>query len=487
MSPRDPRATAIRADAPRHVTLRASPAAPSIPDMSTTTTPPAAGKAKRVPPGPPARRFLGNLPEFASDLLGFFTMCARTYGDVVRVQLGRRTGYLLTNPADIEQVLVGEHRNFIKHSFFWRHVRAVFGDGLLVSEGDAWLKQRRMIQPSFHKDRIAGYGAVMVEFADRATERWQSGDVRSIHRDMMALTLEIVAKVLFDSDVRADVDEVERSFEAALVQVASRFRSPFRLPDLVPTPGNLRYRAAVRRLDALVYRIIREHERRPPGSDLLSLLMATRGADGTRMPERLIRDEAVTLLLAGHETTALTLSWTWALLSTHPRVADRLALELRDVLDGRAPTADDLPRLRYTEQVVTESMRLYPPAYAIGREAVADCEIGGYHTPAGTTLFLSPWVMHRDPRWFDEPDAFRPERWDGGLAERLPRFVHMPFGGGPRQCIGNRFAIMEAMLILAAIARRFRLQLEPDRMPTPYPTITLRPRGGVPMRVARTV
>jgi cytochrome P450 len=454
--------------------------------MTVQTEAPDAGQ-RRIPPGPPPRRIVGNLPEFASDLLGFFTSCARTYGDVARVQLGSRTGYLLTNPADIEQVLVGQHRNFIKHSFFWRHVRAVFGDGLLTSEGDAWLAQRRMIQPAFHKDRIAGYGAVMVEFADRMTDDWQDGAARSIHRDMMGLTLEIVAKVLFDSDVSEDVAEVERSFEAALVQVASRFRSPIRLPDWVPTPGNLRYAAAVRRLDALVYRIIREHGSRPAGPDLLSMLLAVRGDGGERMPERLVRDQAVTLLLAGHETTALTLSWTWALLSTHPHVEERLARELRDVLGGRAPTVADLPRLRYTEHVVTESMRLYPPAYAIGREAVADCEIGGFHTPAGTTLFMSPWVMHRDARWFDEPDAFRPERWEAGLAERLARFVYMPFGGGPRLCIGNRFAMMEATLILAAIARRFRLRLEPDRMPAPYPTITLRPQGGVRMRVTRTL
>ena len=455
--------------------------------MTVQSTPAPDAGQKRIPPGPPPRRIVGNLPEFASDLLGFFTSCAQTYGDVTRVQLGSRTGYLLTNPADIEQVLVGQHRNFIKHSFFWRHVRAVFGEGLLTSEGDAWLAQRRMIQPAFHKDRIAGYGAVMVEFADRMTDGWQDGAARSIHRDMMGLTLEIVAKVLFDSDVREDVAEVERSFEDALVQVASRFRSPIRLPDWVPTPGNLRYAAAVRRLDALVYRIIREHGGRPAGPDLLSMLLAVRGNGGEGMPERLVRDQAVTLLLAGHETTALTLSWTWALLSTHPHVEERLALELRDVLGGRVPTVADLPRLRYTEHVVTESMRLYPPAYAIGREAVADCEIGGFHTPAGTTLFMSPWVMHRDARWFDEPDAFRPERWEAGLAERLPRFVYMPFGGGPRLCIGNRFAMMEATLILAAIARRFRLRLEPDRMPAPYPTITLRPQGGVRMRVTRTL
>jgi cytochrome P450 len=451
-----------------------------------TAAPPTTPERGGRPPGPPGRPLVGNLPEFARDVLGFFSDCARDYGDVVSMRLAGRTGYLLTNPAHIEQVLVGQHRNFIKHSFFWKHVTAVFGTGLLTAEGDAWLAQRRMIQPSFHRNRIAGYGRVMAEFADRAADEWCDGEVRDVHQDMMALTLEIVAKVLFDSDVREDVAEVESSFEAALREVAIRFRRPFRLPDWVPSPGNLRYRAAVRRLDALVFRFMREHQARgTDGDDLLSMLMAARTEDGQPMPERQIRDEAVTLLLAGHETTALTLSWTWSLLSRHPHVEERLLDELRDVLDGRAPSVDDLPRLRYTEHVVTETLRLFPPAYAIGREAVRDCDVGGYHTPAGTTLFISPWVMHRDPRWFDAPSAFRPERWGDGLAERLPRFVYMPFGGGPRLCIGNRFALIEASLILAAIARRFRLRLEPDRMPAAFPTITLRPQGGVHTRVTR--
>lgn len=438
------------------------------------------------PPGPPRRVLLGNLPEFAADLLGFFTACAREHGGVASMRVAGRTAYLLTDPEAVEQVLVGQQRNFVKHSFFWRHVRAVFGDGLLTSEGDAWLSQRRMIQPAFHRDRIAGYGRAMVAYTERAADGWRDGEARDAHADMMALTLEIVAKVLFDSDVREDVAEVERALDDALHVVASRFRWPFQIPDWIPMPGNLRYRRSVRRMDALVYRFIREHEARPePGDDLLSTLMAARSEDGEGMPVRQIRDEVVTLLLAGHETTALALSWTWCLLSRHPEVEARLHEELDRMLGGRAPTPEDVPGLRYTGHVVSEALRLFPPAYAFGREAVEDCEIAGWPTPAGTTLFLSPWVTHRDPRWFDDPEAFRPERWEDGLAARLPRFVYMPFGGGPRLCIGARFAEMEAVLILASIARRFRLRLEPDRMPEPFPTITLRPQGGVRVRVER--
>jgi cytochrome P450 len=218
--------------------------------------------------------------------------------------------------------------------------------------------------------------------------------------------------------------------------------------------------------------------------DLLSILLQAQDADdGTTMTDRQVRDEVMTLFMAGHETTAVALSWTWYLLALNPEADARLAEELRTVVGDRAPSVLDLPRLKYAEMVISESMRLYPPAYVIGREAVADCEIGGWHVPAGTTLFMVPWVMHRDPRWFYDPEAFRPERWEDGLAERLPRFAYFPFGGGPRLCVGNRFAIMEAVLLLASVARRFRVRLDPDRMPGLFPSITLRPLEGVRARV----
>lgn len=439
----------------------------------------------KVPPGPPGHFLLGNLPDFAHDLLAFHERCRDRYGDVVRLKLGTRTVYVISHPDLIHEVLVTNHRNFIKHSFFWRHVTAIFGAGLLTNEGDSWLHQRRLMAPAFHRDRVSAYGRTMVEYTERALEAWQDGQLRNVHSDMMHLTLEIVGKVLFDAEVGADADAIGKAFDAVTDEIAARFRRPLFIPDWVPLPGNLRYRRGVATLDQLVYRIIRAHRASgATGGDLLSMLMRTRDEHGQQMDDRQLRDEAVTLLLAGHETTALTLSWTWYLLSLHPDVQDKLSAELEQVLAGRSPDPADMRALSCTERVVLESMRLFPPAYGIGREAVADCEIGGYHVPAGTTLFMSPWLLHRDPRWFDQPAHFDPDRWSDGLADKLPRHAYMPFGGGPRICIGNTFAMMEAVLLLATIAQRFRVERISDMPVIPFPTITLRPRGGVTLRVA---
>lgn len=437
----------------------------------------------RIPPGPRGHFLFGNLPDFATDVLGFHRRCREEYGDLVRLQLGSRTIYLMTHPDLIHTVLVGNHRNFIKHSFFWRHVTAIFGAGLLTNEGEAWLRQRRLIAPAFHRDRVFSYGETMVAYTLRMLEQWRDGDVRNVHQDVMALTLEIVGKVLFDADVDSDAVAIGRAFDAVTDEIAARFRRPVFIPDWVPLPGNFRYRAGVRALDKLVYRVIAEHHASgAQGNDLLSMLMQVRDEDGSRMSDKQLRDEAITLLLAGHETTALALSWTFYLLSRNPQVDAKLADELQTVLGDRAPAPADLPRLRYTEQVITESMRLFPPAYGIGREAVDDCEIGGYHVPAGTTIFMSVFTMHHDARWYPDPDAFRPERWENGFADTLPRHAYMPFGGGPRICIGNTFAMMEAVLLLATIAQRFKLTSVSDDDVIPFPTITLRPRGGVTLR-----
>jgi cytochrome P450 len=296
----------------------------------------------------------------------------------------------------------------------------------------------------------------------------------------MALTLQIAAKTLFDAETSQDVADVSQAVDELMEQISVRFRRPFWLPDAIPLPGNLRYRRGVQRMDQLVARIIADRRNKTEDrGDLLSQLMLARDEAGHPMSARQIRDEVITMLLAGHETTALTLSWTWYLLGLHPAVDAQLAEEVHTVVGGQAPTVDDLPRLRFTEQVVSEALRLYPPAYAIGREALADCEISGYRVPAGATIYVSPWVMHRDPHWFDNPQAFRPERWARSLAKQLPRFAYMPFGGRPRICIGNRFAMMEAVLILATVAQRFRLGWQADRPVQPEPSITLRPSGGV--------
>ena len=438
------------------------------------------------PAGPKGHFLLGNLPEFGRDVLGFFTSAARTHGDIAYISLPGRRAYLLSHPDLIEVVLVAQHANFIKHSFFWRHVGAVFGNGLLTSEGDFWRRQRRLSQPAFHRDRVTGYGDVMIDYTERMLDQWSDGETREVHEDLMHLTLLIVAKVLFDADVAAQVNAVGKALDMAMVEIASRFRRPFRIPDAIPLPGNLRYRKAVGMLDEVVYRIIAEHRNRPgPGSgDLVDLLMQMRDDDGNAMSDEQLRDEAITIMLAGHETTALALSWTLSLIAAHPEVDAALQRELAEVLGDRPPTVADIQQLRYTEMVVMEGLRLYPPAYAFGREALADCEIGGYPIAAGSTIFIAPWVMHRDPRYFDQPLEFIPTRWAADAAKRLPRFAYFPFGGGPRVCIGNRFAMMEAVLLLACIARRFRLTLDPACRLVPFPSITLRPANGVRMTLA---
>src|SRR5919112_5631196 len=440
-----------------------------------------AGRSRKRPPAPKGRFPTGNLLDYTRDHLGFLTRCAREYGDVVGLRFVNVPVYLLNHPAHVEYVLVRNNRNFIK-SRGERISLGFLGDGLLTSEGSFWRRQRRLAQPAFHRERISAYGEVMVECTKRMISGWPDGKTQDVHRDMMRLTLEIVARTLFGVPLgSAEFEEVGDALRTISQRFTGRGGVFFQVPRKVPTPGNLRFRRAVRRLDALVYRIV--CDRRASGEDagdLLSMLLAVRDEEtGEGMTDRQLRDEAMTVFLAGHETTATALSWTWHLLSEHPEVESRLQEELREVLADRPPTVGDLPRLHYTDMVVKESMRLYPPAWAFGRETVEDCEIGGYHVPAGTQLVMSQWVMHRDPRYYERAEEFRPERWVDGSVEKLPPYAYFPFGGGPRLCIGRSFAKMEAVLLLATITQKFRLQLAQDRAVWPQPSITLRPRNGM--------
>lgn len=442
--------------------------------------------SRPAPPGPRGRFFLGSLPEFAGDVLGFMTKCVREHGDFARVHLPGHDVYVLNRSEDIETVLLSQRTNFVKHSFFWKHVTAIFGNGLLTSEGEFWLKQRRLAAPAFHPDRIAAYGAVMAAYADRQVAAWRDGEVRDIHHDMMRITMEIVSKTLFDVEVEEDVDEIGKSFDLVIREIAKRFRRPVKIADWIPLPGNLRYRRGVALLDRLVARVLAERRARPGDrGDLLSMLLEARDDDGSPMSDKQLRDELITLFLAGHETTAISLSWTLYLLAKNPDVEERLRAEIAAVAGDRLPEAQDLRRLPYAEAVVKETLRLYPPAYVIGREALADCVIAGYDVPARATVYFSPWVLHRDPRYFSDPETFRPERWQDGSTAKLPKYVYIPFGGGPRICVGERFAMMEGVLVLTTILRRCRLSMAgPD--PVPFPSITLRPEGGPIMRVTRS-
>ena len=438
------------------------------------------------PPGPHGEPILGSLRPFAADILGFVTGVVREYGDLVQIRMPGRKVWILNKPADIEQVLLAQRTNFVKHTFFWRHVTAIFGNGLLTSEGDFWLRQRRLAAPAFHPDRIASYGAVMADYADRLAATWKDGEVRDVHRDMMRVTMEIVSKTLFDAAVAEDLDEISRSFDLVIREIAKRFRRPFKIADWIPTPGNRRYLRGVRMLDGLVARVIAERRAQPGDrGDLLSMLLAARDDDGRPMSDRQLRDETITLFLAGHETTAIALSWTLFLLAKNPDAEARLRAEVAG-LEGRLPGAADLPRLPFTEAVVKEGLRMYPPAYVIGRESLAGCDLGGWRCGARTTVYFAPWVLHRDARHFPEPERFRPERWLDGSTSKLPKYAYIPFGGGPRICIGERFAMMEGVLVLATLLSRVRLEMAgPD--PTPFPSITLRPEGGPLMRVRRNL
>ena len=434
-------------------------------------------KAK-FPPGPP-NRLLGMLfGALQQDPLAYFTDITRQYGDVWGMRIGNFRSFFINHPDLIEDVLVNKARLYHKGRILQAN-KYLFGEGLLTAEGDFWLRQRRLAQPAFHRERIASYAATMADYTEQMLATWRDGEERDVHQEMMNLALRIVGKTLFDADVTRDAREVGETLDM-LLKIASNFGRTVLVPLWVPTPRNLRAKAGVRRIEKIIYRIIAE--RRAGGrdtGDLLSTLLQVQDEDGTRMNDRQLRDETITLFLAGHETTASTVSWTWWLLAQNPAVEKRFHEELHGVLGGRTPTMDDLPKLTYLGHVLTESLRLYPPAWGMARLADEEHEIAGYLVRPGYGVAMAQWVVHRDQRWFDAPLEFRPERWQNGLAKQLPRFAYFPFGGGPRQCIGNTFALMEASVVLATVAQRYRFALVPGQEVKPMASITMRPRNGI--------
>ncbi len=442
-------------------------------------------KAGPRPVGPPGLPFLGHVLDYARDPLGFWSETARRYGDIVPLNFAGWRSLLVSDLDAIENILVRDHRSYIKHQIIWRHVTALFGQGLLTSEGTLWHRQRRLSSPPFAGRQLLSYDDTIVAATHRMLDGWRDGEVLDVHSRMMNLTLRIAAKTLFDTDLEEDVADLEQALDVLAAELEVRFDRPFVIPDIVPLPGHRRYLHAIRNIERVVTRMLAS--RRADGyegrSDLLSRLMAARDDNGQPMSDTQLRDEAVTLLLAGHETTAVALSWTWYLIGQHPEVRARMAEEIEGALGSRLARADDLPRLSITEGVLMEAMRLYPPAWTIGRQSIETTVIGGHAYPAGTSVFISPWILHRDERYFDHADAFKPDRWTNGLAQRLPRFAYMPYGGGPRICLGQRFAMMEAMLVLATMLQRMDAEWQGERPITPQPSITLRPRGGVWLRV----
>ena len=438
-----------------------------------------------LPPGPRGTLLGGNIHQFRTDILDFLLETARDYGPLASFRVGPRQVFLASGPDLIEQVLVTDAQHYIKH-FGARAFKPVLGNGLITSEGAFWHRQRKLIQPAFLKTRVQSYAPVMAELTNQMLDSWTPGKRVQIDFEFEVLTSKIALKTLFDLDDRGDHERFDGVLKLAFNLMNERLRRIFKLPLWLPTPANRRLKRAVAELDQTVQSFIASgRSRQHPGDDLLSRLLVAQHQDGTRMSDRQLRDEAMTFYLAGHETTALTLAWSWYLLSQHRRVEEKLVSEWKRVLRGAPPSSAHLSLLSYTAAVIAESMRLFPPVYVIGREATTELELGGYRVKPGYTVLMSQWVNHRDPKYFPEPEEFRPERWEHGFSKRIPKFAYYPFGGGQRICVGSAFALMEAAIILAAVGQRYRFTLDPDAVIGIKTQITLLPANGIPTTLER--
>jgi cytochrome P450 len=443
----------------------------------------------RLPPGPAMFTAMRNLRSLTgggdlSSIPPYLASLSAQYGPITHWRIGRRKFFYLDDAALIEEALVTKARDYMKGRGIQR-LKPLLGNGLLTSEQPLHLRQRRMMQPAFHKDRIAGYGDRMVSLTQAHIASWRDGDALAIDAEMTRLTLGIAAETLFS----ANVDSHAATVRDALRDVLEAFPASMSLygellDHFAFLPVTRRSRAARAKLDSVVYGIIEERRRsNETHDDLLDMLLTARDDADSGMDDEQVRDEAMTIFLAGHETTANALAWTWCLLAQHPEIEARLEAEVDDVLaGGRAATAADLPRLAYAHAVFSEAMRLYPPAWALGRRALSDTTLGDWDVPAGSIVIASQLVTHRNPRYWRDPQAFRPERWHEEAAT-LPRFAYFPFGGGNRRCIGESFAWMEGVLLVATIARAWRFRLT-SPVPPVQPLVTLRPRN--PIRVAAT-
>lgn len=438
----------------------------------------------RTPPGPRSLvpfRFLRPLQRHP---IPFLTRITSEYGDVVGFSIGPQKVIVLNHPDLIREPLVTQARSFHKSRVLQR-ARVVFGNGLLTSEGEFHKRQRRLVQPGFHRDRIAGYATVMVEKADTMRRRWRDGETVDMHREMMRLTLAVVAQTLFGTEVEGEQDEIGGAL-SELVSLFPLLMNPLApLLQKLPLASSRRLRAAIDFLDRIIYSMIDEW--RSAGTDrgdLLSMLLMAEDAegDGGRMSNQQVRDEAITIFLAGHETTANALSWTFHLLGKNPEIEREMHGVIRETIGERLPTAADYPRLQLVEMIFAEAMRLYPPAWAVTRLAMEDVEIGGWHVPRGTAVVTSQALMHRDPRFWPDPERFSPLRFTPEAKAARPKFAYFPFGAGPRVCIGEGFAWMEGVLLLTTIAQKWRVENVSQDV-EPVASITLRPRGGIQMRV----
>jgi len=442
--------------------------------------------ARRLyPPGPKNKSPVAYGVTFRRNPLNFLTHLAREYGDIAHFQTGTERVFLLNHPDYIKDVLVTHQANFLNARA--PLTRSLLGEGLLTSEGDFHRRQRRLSQPAFHRERIAAYARVMVNYGARLRERWQDNQTLDVSNEMMQLMLGIVGKTLFDTDVEAETEQIG----VAMKEIRELFEMPGLahsklLEELPLAPAARRFQKARDRLDSIIYRIIAERRRSDlDHGDLISMLLFAQEEDGDRMSDEQVRDEAMTLFLAGHDTTTNALTWAWYLLAQHSDVEAKLYDELDAVLAGRLPSIEDFPRLKYTEMVFAETLRLYPPAWRIGRHAINDYDVGDHLIPAGSLVLLSQYVMHRDERYFPDPERFDPERWTAEAREARPQFSYFPFGGGARRCIGEGFARTAGILLLATLAGAWRMRLSNEHNVEMQPLLTLRPKHGIQMTLQR--
>ncbi|UCZ54935.1 cytochrome P450 [Bacillus shivajii] len=443
---------------------------------------------KHLPPGPEGKFFTGSLNEFQRNPLRFLQNLAEEYGEVARFKFGpMQNVYLISDPNLIKQVLVTKQRQFVK-SRDLTMLKPIIGEGLLTSEKDHHLKQRRLIQPSFRRDHINQYAQDMIQTTNRYIDRWEHGEERVITEDMMTITLGIISKTMFSMAFTEGHRMIGSPMENVMTLAVKRMRSILPLPLWVPTKTNRKYKRAIKELDQVLYNLIESRRGVNEASDdLLGVLMEAKDEEnGGGMPDKQLRDELMTIFLAGHETTANALSWTLYLLSQNRNVEEKLHEEIDQVVGLEEVKPEHFPQLQYTQQIIHESLRLYPPAYVIGRQVDEDVKIGRYLFKKGDMILISQYVMQRKEQYFCQPDQFVPERFQDHFIESLPSFVYFPFGGGPRVCVGNHFALMEAALVLACIAKKYRMKLTKDHpIVRPQPLITLRPKGGIQMELER--
>jgi len=432
--------------------------------------------------------------EFRADMLGLYRQVAQEYGDVIRLRFLWVNTYAVNHPELIKHVLQENNRNYRRNIYINRLVTMFFGEGLFTLDGESWLSRRRLMQPAFHRHRLTALGRLMTDAAEALLAEWRNHDQRqplAIDEEMMKLTLRVAGKALFSVDLLGASSELGDAFTEVSEYANYRMQNPLPPPLFVPTARNRRFQQALATLDQTIYAIIAQRRKAhaagntEDSGDLLDMLMAARDEEtGEGMTDKELRNEITLLMFAGHDTTANTLTWAFYLLSQYPEAEATLHAEVTRQLAGRTPTVDDLPKLPYTKMVIEETLRLYPPAWGVGRQSIEADNVGGYKIPANASLTLPIYVIHRDPRWWDDPDHFDPARFAPDRSTDRHKFAYLPFGAGPRQCIGNNFAMMEAQLILATLAQHYRLSLIPDHRVEPDPVFVLRTSDGLPMTLA---